>query len=141
MSRLATYKGLGAPVLAIENLSTASTRVTLTNDQQGKLLVSANFSSGAAIVLPQPETGMQYNIFFGSDATSAATRIVGNTGDSDIYSLTTAHVDSTDAAVAYGSTAEGAKWLQFTAISDVRWAVTNCDVSTILAAGLQSTTT
>ena len=138
---LATYKGLGAPGFGVEFLSTASTRATLTQDQQNKLLIAGSWSSGAAIVLPQPEVGLQYKIFFQIDATSAATRMVANTGGSDVYFFSTAGGETTAAAVAFQSTQEGGAWIEFTGLSASRWAVTDMPGSTLTGVSLASTTT
>lgn len=141
MSRLGSYQGLGARRTEVENLSTASTRNTLTDSQQDRLLIAGGWSSGAAIVLPQPEAGMQYRIFFGIDATSAATRFVGNTAGSDVYFFSTAGAETTAAAVAFQSTQEGGAWIEFTGLSDVRWAVTGMPGTTLAGLSLASTTT
>ena len=142
MPRLASYQGLGAPGLRVTNLSSASTALTLTDDQQSALLIWNSQSSASRISLPAPEIGMQYTIFMGGDAVSSATKFISNgAGTYDFYYASTAAVETTGVAVAFGSTAEGGLFVEFTAISDVRWAITKQPYSTVAGAALQSTST
>jgi len=86
MSRLASYKGLGAPLLDIEQLSSASSVVNLTVDQQGKLLW---FDGGIGrLNLPKPEAGMVYMIMNSTGGVSTVTKILSS-GESDILTAAT----------------------------------------------------
>jgi len=76
MSRLASYRGQGAPVLEIEELSTLSTAIDLTADQQGKLLI---FDSGVGrLRLPKPEAGMVFMIMNSSGGVSTVAKILSS---------------------------------------------------------------
>ncbi len=129
MSRLGTYMGLGGPVLQVEHVSIASTRITLTDDQQGKLLIlDDSTASTVEIALPAPEAGMQYTLFFSTGAAGQVTKI-----------LSTAFDIKTDGTTEKGcvlaSTAEDGQIIVFTAISDARWLAWGGSPYTTLAAG------
>src|SRR3990167_10613004 len=75
---LASYRGLGVPSVPVEFLSTASTALTLTQDQQARLLIWGGQAAASRINLPAPEAGMTYEIFFNGQAVSSATKIIAN---------------------------------------------------------------
>ena len=140
MSRLATFNILGFAEQDVELLSTASTALALSDDQQNKILVWGGQSSAARISLPTPELGMRYNVFFSDDAVSSATKFISS-GDFDIYYAHQDQVQTTAKAVAYGSTLEGGQFVEFVAISDFRWAVLRASRSSVSGAGIGTTTT
>ena len=114
-NKLATYMGLGGAVLAVEHVSLASTRVTLTNDQQGKLLIlDDSTGSTVEIALPPPEAGMRYMLYFSTGAAGQVTKV-----------LSTAYDIKTDGTTALGcafhSTAEDGQLMILTAVSEHRW--------------------
>ena len=117
MSRLASYKGLGAPQLRVENVSLASTRVQLTDAQQGALLVlDGTTGSTVEIALPQPETGMEFHLLFTTGGVTAVTKILSTGFNSDILVA-----GSTAKGVANATTAEGGVYIRLVAVSDNRW--------------------
>lgn len=130
MSRRASYMGLGTPQLQIEYLSTASTVVTLTDDQQSKLLIwNGHDTSAVRINMPAPETGMQYSVYFQGDAISSGTKFIASSiAEYDFYLVdgTTAEVF----AAADGSTVEGGVGVTMIAITDYRWIVDKWGCST-----------
>jgi hypothetical protein len=132
--------GLGGPQLQVENLTTGSTTLTLTDDQQGKLLVWNGQTSAARICLPQPETGMPYHIYFHSDAASSGTKIIATSvGAYDVYLI-----DGTTGecfAPADGSTVEGGIGVSLFAITDTRWIVDKWGASTLGFAATHGSTT
>jgi len=130
MGNLATYKGLGSPVFDVEFLGTGSTRITLTADQQSKLLISGG--DARQIRLPAPEVGMVYNVFFSSGGVSTATKITS----SGAYDILTA--GTTAKGVANESTAERGVWVQLVAINSFRWVASRLGGSTL---NINSTTT
>ena len=128
MARLATYRGIGAVGTLVETLSTASTALTLTDDQQGKLLLWPGHSSASRIRLPAPEAGMVYNFAFMGPAASTATKILSS-GAYDIYTTGT-----TGKGVSRASTVENGSVLTLVAISDTRWLALDAGVSTVAVA-------
>ena len=113
MSRLASYRGQGAPVLEIEELSTLSTAIDLTADQQGKLLI---FDSGVGrLRLPKPEAGMVFMIMNSSGGVSTVTKILSS-GECDILTGAT-----TAKGVGHESTVEQGLITVLYAINDYRW--------------------
>jgi len=121
--------GLGGSVLQVEHVSIASTRITLTDDQQGKLLIlDGSTGSTVEIALPAPEAGMQYTLFFSTGAAGQVTKV-----------LSTAFDIKTDGTTEKGcvlaSTAEDGQIMVFTAISDSRWLAWGGSPYTTLAAG------
>lgn len=137
----ATYKGLGAFVGGVETLSSASTIVTLTLDQQSQLLLWPGQAGASRILLPQAQIGLVYKVYFIDDAVSSATKLVSSGGSDDIYYAHIDRVQTTGQAVSLGSTLEGGGWIEVTAISDVRWAVTDAKSSTVTGLNLGTTTT
>ncbi|MHA2066515.1 MAG: hypothetical protein ACXABY_19255 [Candidatus Thorarchaeota archaeon] len=130
MANLASYKGLGAPLLDVEALSTASTAVNLTADQQGKLLW---FDGGIRqINLPQPEAGMVYWLANTTGGVTTVTKILSS-GESDI--LTAA---STAKGVACESTVEAGIIIKVIGINDYRWVASREGGSTL---NINTTTT
>ena len=111
----ATYKGLGSPSLDVEFLSTASTALTLTQDQQSKLLVWGGQAAAARIRLPAPEAGMEYFILFNDAAVSSATKITS----SGVYDIVCGN--TTAKVVILGSTAELGGGHHLVAINSYRW--------------------
>lgn len=67
----------------VETLSTASTAVTITSTQSGKLLVSNGMTSGVTITLPTAVAGLSYIILQGAGHTSVALTVLGSS-DGDI---------------------------------------------------------
>ena len=130
MGNLATYKGLGSPVFDVEFLPTNSSRLTLTADQQSKLLISGG--DARQIRLPAPEVGMVYNVFFSSGGVSTATKITSS-GAYDILCG-----GSTAKGVANASTVEMGVWIQLVAINSFRWVASRLGGSTLQ---VQSTST
>lgn len=121
MSRLASYKGLGAPQLRVENVSLASTRVQLTDAQQGALLIfDGSTNSTGEIALPQPETGMEYHLLFTTGAAGSVTKILSTGFGSDILIAAT-----TAKGVANLTTVESGVYIRLVAISDTRWMAFN----------------
>ncbi len=117
--RAASYKGLGAAFAGVKYISTASTAVTLTVDDQAYLLLVGGdgWTSAARIALPKPEAGMQFTIFFVGDAVSSPTKITSTGDDIDIY----VSDDTTAQAVALASTAEGGGGIKIMGINDNRY--------------------
>ena len=113
---LATYKGLGALSARVEQVSLATTRVTLTQDQQGALLIlDGSTGSTVEIALPAPAAGMIYNLFFSTGSVSVVTKIL-STGVYDIL------VGGTTAkGVANATTAERGQGISLVAINEFRW--------------------
>ena len=131
-----TYKGLGAFDSAIETLSTASTVLTLTLDQQGKTLLWGGQAAASRIVLPQAQLGLVYTIVYTDDAFSSATMISCSGGTDDIYYSHVDQVQTTGQGVSYGSTLEGGQRVELTGISSVRWMVTDNTRTTLVASGI-----
>ncbi len=128
MSRLASYKGMGAPLLQVEQLSSASTAVNLTPDQQGKFLW---FDGGIRqINLPAPEAGMTFMIMNSTGGHTTVTKILSS-GESDI--LTAA---STAKGVGNFSTVEAGVIIKVTAINDYRWVASRMGGSTLALAAV-----
>ena len=125
MSGLATYRGLGAPGLLIENVSLASTLVTLTLDQQGKVLVFDNTTAASRIRLPAPEAGIVYNVLFSTGGVSSRTKITS----SGVYDILVA--GTTGKGVANESTAEKGVIIQLVGLSEFRWAASRLGASTL----------
>lgn len=115
MANRATYQGLGALNLDIENASLASTLVTLTLDQQSKLLVFDGTTAASRIRLPAPEAGMSYNILFSTGAVSTATKVLS----SGVYDILCGN--STGKGAAINSTAERGQVLRFVGLNEFRW--------------------
>jgi len=131
MSRVASYKGLGAPASLIEIVTPGSTTYTLSDDQQNKLLC---FKTGAAqINLPTPEEGMIFNIFFLESPTqgSTATKVLSS-GYDILCAATTAK------GVANGSTAENGVGIRLIGLNGTRWLADRFGGSTL---PITSTTT
>lgn len=124
MSKLASYKGLGAPIFNdAEWLSTASTSIDLTVDQQGKLLI---FDAGIRqINLPTPEEGMQYFVMASTGGVSTATKVLSS-GNYDILVAAT-----TGKGCAAESTVETGIIMHFFAINDYRWVANRLGASTL----------
>jgi hypothetical protein len=140
MSDKATYKGLGAFIGGVETLSSASTIVTLTLDQQSKLLLWPGNAGPSRILLPQAQIGLVYRVAIIDDAVSSATKFVSSGGSDDLYFSIETQIQTTGQAVAYGSTLEGGQVVTMEAISDNRWLVTGTR-TTVSDGGLGSTTT
>ena len=88
--RLGTYMGKGNLPLQVEHVSLATTRVTLTDDQQGKLLILDNSTgSTVEIALPAPEAGMQYTLFFSTGSVTAVTKVLSTAYDIEMDGSTT----------------------------------------------------
>ena len=113
--RLGTYMGRGGLAGAVEFVSLASTRVTLTDDQQGKLLIlDGSTGSTVEIKLPAPEAGMRYTLFFSTGAVDYVTKILSTAFD--------IKVDGTTAkGCALASTAEDGQLVILTGKDDSRW--------------------
>ena len=123
MSRLASYKGLGAPLLDVEQLSSASTAINLTPDQQGKLLW---FDGGIRqLNLPKPEAGMQFMIMNTTGGVSTVTKILSS-GESDIQTF-----ETTAKGVANATTVEAGVIAHLIAINDYRWIASRMGGSTL----------
>jgi hypothetical protein len=118
-----TYKGLGASDELVETLSTGSTILALTLEQQNKLLLWGGNAASARILLPQAQAGLNYKIYFTDDGVSSATKIVSSGGTDDIYYPHINKVQTTGQAVSLGTTLEGGSWVEMTGISSVRWVV------------------
>ena len=134
MSKLASYKGLGAYNYGVEFLSTASTLVTLDYEQQGKLLIFNGQTSASRIRLPQPEAGIVYNIFFtGAGGVSTSHKICSTVGGSDILCDAT-----TKKAVANETTAQTGVGIQLIGLNEFRYVASRFGGSTL---NINSTTT
>ena len=142
MSNIATYKGQANLLSNVEFVSTASTVVTLTYEQQDKWLFIGGdgWSSAARVRLPAPEAGIMYRIFFSGDAVSSATKITCS-GAYDIYYAHVDRVETTGKAVSLGSTLEGGAYLQLLGMNAYRWAVVDAKGSTVNGVNLQTTST
>lgn len=132
MARKATYQGLGEAGSLVEHLSTASTALTLTDDQQGKWLVWNGQAAASRIRLPAPEAGMVYRILLNGPAVSSATKILS----SGVYDIRTGN--STAKGVAAETTVENGQGFEFVALNDVRWHASRVGGSTL---AITSTTT
>ena len=117
--RAASYKGLGAAFAGVKFLSTASTAISLTVDDQAYLLLvgGEGWTSAARIALPTPEAGMRFSIYFIGDAVSSPTKITSTGDDQDMY----ASPDSTGQCVVLASTQEGGAGIHVMGINDNRY--------------------
>mgnify|MGYP001578099425 FL=1 len=115
---IATYQGLGTPQRRFTRLSSASTALTLTQDNVSAINLWPAQSSASRILLPVPEVGMEMFIFFEDDAVSTGTRVGTSVGSVDV--LTTG---GTTGAYGRFTTEEGGHGVLAVAISDVRWAL------------------
>ena len=121
---LATYKGLAAPSLRVEAVSLASTRVTLTQDQQGTLLIlDGSTGSTVEIALPTPEAGMEYWLYFTTGAAGAVTKVLSTSYD--IRVVTTAK------GVVNATTVETGQGIHLIARSDAGWIANRFGGSTL----------
>ena len=114
---LATYQGLGAISARVEQVSLATTRVALTQDQQGALLVlDGSTGSTVEIALPtSPVAGMKYNLFFSTGAVTVVTKVL-STG---VYDILVG--DTTAKGVANATTVERGQGISLTAVNEFRW--------------------
>ena len=126
MSNLVSFMGLGARNREVELLSTASTALALTYEQQEKLLVWAGQAGAARLTLPQGEPGMAYNVFFTADAVSSATKIL-TPDTSDFYVVD----GTTDRGIACASTVEGGLGISVYCINTNRWVADRFGASTL----------
>lgn len=134
---IASYRGLGSPSARVSFLSTLTTAVTLTDADQDALLVWNGQTSAARISLPAPEAGKTFRFFFNAEAVSTATKIIANAlGTYDI-----ALMNTTGVAVAAGSTNELGLAFELVGLNDTRWGLFQLHGSTVLANGMNSTTT
>ena len=129
---LATYQGLGGSLLRAESIGSVSTLYTLTQDQQGVLLVVGETTAASRIRLPAPSAGMQYTIVFSSQGVSSATKITS----SGVYDILTAA--TTAKGVANETTVERGQIIQLTAFNEFRWFAARLGASTL---NINSTTT
>lgn len=131
MSGLGTYMGLGAPQYGVEQLTTASTTIDITNDQQGKLLI---FDGGIRqINLPTPEAGKVFRLMNSTGGVSTVTKILSTGASIDIQ------CDATTAqGVGCESTVEGGIIIELIGISDYRYIASRAGGSTL---NINSTTT
>ena len=107
--------GKGNLPLQVEHVSLATTRVTLTDDQQGKLLILDNSTgSTVEIALPAPEAGMQFTLFFSTGSVTNVTKVLSTAYDIDV-------AGSTAKGVAIDSTAEDGKIIVLIGKNDYRW--------------------
>lgn len=114
-NKLGTYMGMGDLPLQIEHVSLASTRVMLTNDQQGKLLVlDDSTGSTVEIHLPAPEAGMRYTLYFSTGSVTAVTKVLSTAYDIR-YDVTTTP------GVALASTDEDGQIMEFVGKNDYLW--------------------
>ena len=131
---IASYKGLGAVGPAVEFLSTLSTVLTLTDNQQGLFLVYPGQSSAVRIRLPAPEAGKYFHLAFNGPAVSTATKITS----SGVYDIV---INGTTAkGVAFASTVELGAVLEVFGINEFRWLAVS-QGSTLTGRTFQSTTT
>jgi len=136
-----SYQGLGAPSQRVVFLSTASTVVTLSQDDQGALLVWNGQAGASRFNLPAPSAGMSYEFFFNDLAVSSATKIISNAlGTYDIVIKGVA-AGTTAVAVAIGTTGELGASFKLVAINDTRWAAFQTYATTVDTQNLESTTT
>jgi len=131
MSRLASYKGLGSPINEVEFLSNASTTITLTADQQGKLLIWDG--AIAQINLPAPEAGMVFRLMNSTGGITSTPTKICSSGSYDILCNNT-----TKKAVCCGSTEEGGIIIELFGINDFRWVASSPNPGTT---AVNSTTT
>ena len=122
---IASYKGLGSALLGAESIGAVSTLYTLTQDQQGRLLVVGETTAASRIRLPAPAAGMQYTIVFSSQGVSSATKVTS----SGVYDIQTAA--TTAKGVANETTAERGQIIQLTALNDFRWLAARLGASTL----------
>ncbi len=114
-NRLGTYMGMGDLPLQVEHVSLATTRVTLADDQQGKLLIlDDSTGSTVEIALPAPEAGMQYTLFFSTGSVTNVTKVLSTAYDIDV-------AGSTAKGVAIDSTDEDGKMIVLIGKNDYRW--------------------
>jgi len=134
----ASYRGLGAAFAGAKFISTASTVVQLTVDDQAYLLLVGGdgWTSAARLLLPKPELGMHFKILFIGDAVSSATKICSTGADIDMYVAN----DTTCQAVALASTAEGGGGIEVFGINSQRYVAWDF-AGTSAARALGSTTT
>jgi len=134
MSDLGTFKGLGAANFGVEFLSTASTALALTYDQQGKLLIFNGQTSCSRILLPQPAAGVVFRIFFtGAGGVSSVHKICSTVGGSDILCGAT-----TKKAVGNETTAQTGVGIELIGINEYRYVASRFGGSTL---NINSTTT
>ncbi len=116
-----------------EKLSTASTALQLTLDQQDKLLLWPGHSSASRLTLPNAEAGLTFNIFFQADAVSSATKILAK--DTDDFFI---EDGSTDRGAGVGSTIEGGVGITVIAIDNHRWIADRFGASTVALTAISS---
>jgi len=119
--RVASYNGLGGNFLGVKVISTVSTAYSVTVDDQGYLLIvggSGEMTGGGnRLLLPKPEAGMRFDIFFTADTVTTATKITSSGTDQDIY----VSDDTTGKGVALASTAQGGGGITVFGINDHRY--------------------
>ena len=126
-NRLGTYMGMGGLSNSVEHISLASTRITLTDDQQGKLLIlDDSTGSTVEIALPAPEAGMCYTLYFSTGAVSAVTKVLSTAFDIKV-------AGSTAKGAAFNTTAETGMGMVLYAISDYRWVAWGLNPLTAMA--------
>ena len=131
---IAAYRGLAAIGPLTQNISTASTVVTLTDNDQGVLLIWGGQTSAARIRLPAPEAGKMFRIIFNGPGVSTATKICSSGNGEILINGTTAK------AVAFASTIELGAYLEVIGVNDFRY-IANGHGSTVNGQTFQSTTT
>jgi|SRR3990167_337046 len=114
-----TYQGLGAPQARLILLSSASTALTLTQDNMDAFNVWQVQSSASRIFLPNPSQGMATFIFFANDAVSTGTKVGATTGRG--YDVVT--TGGTTGAYGRFTTEEGGHGVWAVAVTDSRWAL------------------
>ena len=131
---IASYRGLGGVGPFVEFLSTASTALLLTDNQQGMLLVYNGQTSAARIRLPAPEAGKNFHIAFNSPGVSTATKVLSSGSYDIVINGTTAK------GVAFASTVELGAYLDVYGINEYRYLAVS-QGSTLTGRTFQSTTT
>lgn len=120
-SRKAGFRGLGKLNQELVNLSTGSTVLSLTLDQQDAYCIWGGQSSAARIRLPAPEEGMFYQIFMNGPGVSTATKFLSSALTFDGRRPDFVVGGTTAAGVAFASTAENGASIEFVGLSNYRW--------------------
>ena len=119
--RKAALGGVGKMNVELRNLSTVSTALTLSLDDQDAYLVWGGQSSASRITLPYPEAGLFYQIFLNGPGVSTATKFLSTANNLDGLSVDIITGGSTAKGAALASTVEAGASVQFLGLDSRRW--------------------
>lgn len=124
--------------MLLVNLSTISTALSLSIDEQDSYLNWGGQSSAARITLPQPEEGLFYQIYLTGPAVSTATKFLSSANTPDGRSVDIVTGGTSAKGVAFATTVENGASIQFLGLNDRRWMALRGPGSTV---AITSTTT